>query len=1122
MTLASCGKEEIKPAEPETPGVIKVRFGAEAPITKAVATNDDSNFESTWVDGDDAIGVTVFSNGNSLENNAYAIWDGEAFEVDLKESYDSETSYQFKGVYPYSENGTVDFGATREQTLGNQNGMYDIMVSSTISSVLPAENKLVLPMERQTATVYFHLTSELDEVVKSATLITEDGKWIAASSATLNHNGFSATGDEKQIKLNILEDGANKMSTSDMKFWFNVLPVSETSLTLLVETETHSFTMSKKSKNTDWKAGHLYSTVINDIPAEKWAEIERPAGEKTEKITMVSNNTSEYKSESNNITATFAKAGAGNAPAWNAGESAVRVYAKGTLTVSSEYTITKIVYEAKLNGGGKNNDNYPTPTTDKESFDANTWTWEGAANSVVLTPDGTAGNIAVSSITVSYVDPNAGTDPIYKYSVMVDKNVTNGTVTVDKTSAKEGDEVTITATPSDGYELVVGSVKAYNAVSGAELTVTNNKFTMPAANVNVTAEFSERTKYSINLSQTTGGTISSDLARAWEGQTVTLSKELTSGYEFKAWDVKYGSENTPITVADDKFTMPAAAVTASATFIPTLTVSPMAPNKKESPAGSWDFTVVTVATDWEVSVPNDQDWATVEKTSKGFTLTYTANENDTESTEDRSVVITVSSAQAEMTGENAITITFSQSGKEYIAPGTGYNLVTDASDLSAGMVVVLGCADKSKVAGALGENKFLSDQDANFSEGILTSNNAIEFTLGGSSTAWTLTSEEGQLGATAAKAMSADPSASNYVGTWTISIDVNGNASITSTTSGYGTIKYNASSPRFLNYASGQTDIQIYAKDDGLESRNLDFTANADTKDIKDGTSVSVLGLTGVTDGTRSYKSSDETVATITNDGAITLLSEGTTTISVSIAKNETYRAGSASYTLTVRDTRESCARPTASPDAGGVDKNTPVTLSCTTPNAKIYYRIGTTGDFTQYSSAITIDAAKTIYAYAEAPGYKRSNTVSFAYTINGGGTLAINFEGTISTSVWNVNNITSGETTITAHSGSKHGKIASASGYIQTKNKINNPSTFVCYVSKSTNNTTSSSWKVQYSANGTKWTDVKEQSATSMSKGTWVEINTNFPENLGEVYVRIYYSGSNAIRCIDDLVITY
>lgn len=570
MTFVSCGKEEIKPVEPETPGVIKVRFGAESTITKALTpAADDLTFTADWIDGDE-IGITSFSNGSSIESNLEAAWIEDAFYADFDaEKYATEHEYQFKGVFPYSASGTVDFGCVREQTLGSQNGKYDIMVSSTINSALPATKSLVLPMARQTATVYFHLKSELDEVVKSATLITEDGKWIAASTATLNHNGFSAPGDEYQIKLNILEDGDNnKMSTKDMQFWFNVLPVSETSLTLLVETETHSFTMSKKSKNTNWEAGHLYTTVIKDIPAEKWAEIERPAGVKTETITLSEFDNSAndfsvvtFKTSDEIVSASFNKGTASNKPAWVSEQ--LRLYPGSNLTIvaSNNQTIKSITYNAVINA----KKNGPTIRIDETSInDGDPLEWAGDKQSVVLSVGGSAGNIGFTSIDVTYTDPNGSTDPIYKYSVMVDKNVTNGTITVDNTSAKEGDEVTITATPSDGYELVAGSVKAYNAVSGAELTVTNNKkFTMPAANVNVTAAFSliptlsaiSPEPYASNLTNNNGAGFSIPVTanQAWvaaikaddpNAAEITLMTAEGEGGENNNLVFKFNSQNT--------------------------------------------------------------------------------------------------------------------------------------------------------------------------------------------------------------------------------------------------------------------------------------------------------------------------------------------------------------------------------------------------------------------------------------------------------------------------------------------------------------------------------------------------------------------------------------------------
>lgn len=58
--------------------------------------------------------------------------------------------------------------------------------------------------------------------------------------------------------------------------------------------------------------------------------------------------------------------------------------------------------------------------------------------------------------------------------------------------------------------------------------------------------------------------------------------------------------------------------------------------------------------------------------------------------------------------------------------------------------------------------------------------------------------------------------------------------------------------------------------------------------------------FTTSSDGAKSYSSSNTDVATISNNGTITLLKAGTTTITVSTAQTATYAAGSASYILNV------------------------------------------------------------------------------------------------------------------------------------------------------------------------------------------------------------------------------
>ncbi len=135
---------------------------------------------------------------------------------------------------------------------------------------------------------------------------------------------------------------------------------------------------------------------------------------------------------------------------------------------------------------------------------------------------------------------------------------------------------------------------------------------------------------------------------------------------------------------------------------------------------------------------------------------------------------------------------------------------------------------------------------------------------------------------------------------------------------------------------------------------------------------------------------------------------------------------------------------------------------------------------------------------------------------------MIVDFESATSAYTdWTFTNMTSAQTTIDAHGGNMHGTTGGkASASIATKNKVANPQSISFYVSKSTTNTTSSNWIVQVSSNGTSWTDVKSQSASSMTRGSWVEVSQNLTA-YSNVYVRVYYSGSTAMRCIDDLILS-
>lgn len=134
---------------------------------------------------------------------------------------------------------------------------------------------------------------------------------------------------------------------------------------------------------------------------------------------------------------------------------------------------------------------------------------------------------------------------------------------------------------------------------------------------------------------------------------------------------------------------------------------------------------------------------------------------------------------------------------------------------------------------------------------------------------------------------------------------------------------------------------------------------------------------------------------------------------------------------------------------------------------------------------------------------------------------LSVDFESDLTTYTdWTFKNIAQ-SATVTPHTGTHYGNTdMRATAYVQTKNKVEAPQQLTFYISKETKNTTPSDWKIQVSTDGKTWTDVKIVSAISMNKGQWVEVTQNL-EKYKNNYVRVYYNGTTAIRCIDDVSLT-
>lgn len=277
-----------------------------------------------------------------------------------------------------------------------------------------------------------------------------------------------------------------------------------------------------------------------------------------------------------------------------------------------------------------------------------------------------------------------------KYTVTVN-TPENGTATINdaKDSYTEGETVTLTVTPADGYKL--GSLTISDGTDTLDYTAGENNtytFAMPAANVTVTATF-EQIKYAVNINTTiTNGTVSTDKTTAAEGETVKLTVTPADKYEYVVGSLKVtDAEGNEVTVNDDNtFTMPASDVTVTAQFkaLPITSAS--------ITWGSLAYTYSDETSAWSVATAESGKQAndTVLVTNTGdVTFTATVSYSAADAFADLGVSGTITAAggsnPATINAANSETFTLTLSGKPTQAlSGDKIGTVTVTIDASAG------------------------------------------------------------------------------------------------------------------------------------------------------------------------------------------------------------------------------------------------------------------------------------------------------------------------------------------------------------------------------------------------------------------------------------------------------
>ena len=329
---------------------------------------------------------------------------------------------------------------------------------------------------------------------------------------------------------------------------------------------------------------------------------------------------------------------------------------------------------------------------------------------------------------------------------------------------------------------------------------------------------------------------------------------------------------------------------------------------------------------------------------------------------------------------------------------------------------------------------------------------------------------------------------------------------------GAGETTISATSTETVDYSSATVSYTLTVTDGRTKFDAPTFSRAAGEYPI--GTAVTISGPAGATlyyttDG------NDPTTSSSVYSSAITI--DGNFTLKAIAAKDDYQNSDVASVAYTV---------PTVATPVITITSNT-ATITCVTDDVTIYYTTdGTTPTTlsTIYTTPFAVAVNATVKAFATKTNYLDSAVASKK---NGFLSLTCDFEGVESsyTSNWTFSSYNNANTTIKAHGGSKYGDTDSnKTWFVQTKNKISAPQSITFYVSKVSNNTAATTWKVQYSANGSTWSDIgNEQSAVSMNKGDWTEVTRSLT-TYSNCYIRIFYNGgsSTAIRTIDDITLSY
>lgn len=634
-----------------------------------------------------------------------------------------------------------------------------------------------------------------------------------------------------------------------------------------------------------------------------------------------------------NFTVTFA--GGGNNGKYYTTGSAIRLYGDGTMTIAAKSgTLTSITVTYDGTNKPESGD-----VVDTGSYDAETGVWEGSASQVTFTRPSGSGHWRVQQVEATV------SGGVTKQTANVTIDATTIEIDEDAEVTTNGPALTLT-TEDDDIVSIDGTTITGEAAGKATITATwaetdafyggSKSFEVTVIDPNAEEAGTEDNPYTVEqaIAAIDAGTgtqgvyatgIVSKIVTAYNSQYGNISYNIsadgtTSGAQLQAYR-GFDKDGAWFTSADDIKVGDIVVIYGNLTKHNTTyefaagnqLVSKVRTDNREPAGLSYDVANFT---------------ATIGETTEFPTLT---NPNTLtvaySSTNEAVATVDATSGEITLVAAGQTTIKAAFAGDDTYEPGEAsyllvvkekevagtdkFELVTDASKLADGDVIILAYENAEGEAWALSTTQNQNNRAANSVEigedGTIIPGSSIQ----------QITLEDGFYFNVGDGYLYAASSGSNWLRTETeadanakanISIADNGDATIIfqgANTRNHLRFNYNGGNPMFSCYAESSTVVtlpRIYRKITGdtpvLADAELAYDVVTFTATIGEDNEFPVLSNPNELPVT--YTSSDENVATIDEDGNITLVAAGETTITATSDETSEFKAGEASYVLVV------------------------------------------------------------------------------------------------------------------------------------------------------------------------------------------------------------------------------